>query len=395
MNQRPKILLPFVLLIALIIANIVTYVLLKRESSDVSSTTSSNSSDLVIGLVDSLTGTEATFGIESFNGLTMAFDEINQAGGVHGHHLKLMSLDDQGKPEEAANAAKRLVSTDHALAIIGTSSSQRTLVVAPIAQAANTPLIVPGATHPAITKVGDRIFRVCFMDDFQGEFMAQFALNEFHPKRVAIMTDVKSDYSVGLTEWFVKSLKKSSAKVVVRQSYTAGDLDFHSQLTSIRAAKPDVIFLPGFYTDVGLIVRQARELHIQAPILGGDGWDSPRLLEIAGKAIENTMFANHFVAGGDVNQKVRQFAETYSKRFGRAPGSSAALSYDSAQVLVDALMRLESIDHDALAVALQNVKNIDGVTGRISIGADRNAIKDAIVISVADHEFVKYKSIKK
>lgn len=372
-----------------IIAAIIASHYFKRSEQDLSDTTSELSGDLIIGLVDSLTGPEATFGIETLNGLKLVFDDINDQGGIKGRKIRLIALDDQGKPEEAANAARRLVNSDQALAIFGTSSSQRTLVVAPITQSSGTPLIVPGATHPAITKVGDHVFRVCFTDDFQGEFMAKFAVTNLKAKRIATMTDMKSDYSVGLTDWFIKSATSLGATIVARQSYTAGDLEYHSQLTSLRAHKADTIYVPGYYTDVGLIIRQARELHMKASIIGGDGWDSPRLIEIAGKGIENTMFSNHFVVAGNTSPVVAKFSKDYQKRFGRAPGSAAALAFDSALVFRDALIHAKSLSRENINESLKSVKDITGVTGMITMGPDRNAVKQAIVVSVRGGEFIR------
>lgn len=372
----------------LVIANIASNYL-KSESHTKDVDLAPNDQPIIIGLVDSLTGAEATFGIESANGLRLLFEDINHQGGINGRQLQLITVDDQGKPEESATAANRLITTDHALAILGTSSSQRTLVIAPIAQSTGTPLVVPGATHPAITRVGDHIFRICFIDDFQGEFMAKVAVERLKAKRIAILTDVKSDYSVGLTDWFTKSATKLGAKIVARQSYTAGDLDYRSQLTSIRAHHPDVVYVPGYYTDVGLIIRQARDLNLRQPFLGGDGWDSPRLVEIAGKTIGEVYFSNHFVSSDRSTPTVQSFVKRYVDQFKRMPGSAAALAYDAGLVLVEAIRRSQSIDRAAVNESLKTIKDIDGVTGRITIGPNRDAVKDAIIVSVKNGEFVR------
>ena len=388
MNVKRKRVFAWLLFVILLIANFLSYYF-KSESHSILLGSEDLKKPIIIGLVDSLTGSEATFGIETANGLRLAFDEINHNGGIHGRPIQLVTVDDQGKPEDSATGAKRLITIEHALAILGTSSSQRTLVIAPMAQSFGVPLIVPGATHPSITRIGDHVFRVCFIDDFQGEFMAKIAVDNLKAKRIAVLTDVKSDYSVGLTDWFEKSAKTKGAQIVVQQSYTAGDLDYRSQLTSIRAHHPDILYVPGYYTDVGLIIRQARDLKIGVPILGGDGWDSPRLIEIAGKGIGSVFFSNHFVSSGNTSKVVSSFVYRYQKLYNRLPGSAAGLAYDSALVLLDAMSRASPLDRSTLNESLKTVNNIDGVTGKISIGPDRNAVKEAIVVSVRNGEFVR------
>lgn len=381
--------LAWFIFVILVIANVLSYYLKSEPKSEVLGTDTDHK-PIVVGLVDSLTGMEATFGVETAHGLQIAFDEANKNGGINGRMIHLISVDDQGKPEESATAARRLISTNQAIALFGASSSQRSLVIAPMAQTSGVPLIVPGATHPGITRVGDHVFRVCFIDDFQGAFMAKVAIERFHAKRIALLTDMKSDYSVGLTDWFVKSAKSLGAEIVARQSYTAGDLDFRSQLTSIRHHKPDVIYAPGYYTDIGLIIRQARDLGMKMPFLGGDGWDSPRLIEIAGKSIGGVYFSNHFVSShGGASPILESFVSQYERRYKRPPGSAAALAYDSGLVVIDAMKRADPLTRETLTEALKTVKNIEGVTGKISIGPDRNAIKDAVVVSVKNGQFIR------
>lgn len=347
--------------------------------------------EIVIGAVDSMTGPEASFGNETINGIRMGFDQVNAQGGINNRRVHVRALDDQGKPEEAATAVTNLIDQAHAVAIIGAAASSRTFAIAPIAQSRGVPLVTPGATNPKITGIGDHIFRVCFIDDYQGAFMAELAVTKLAAKRLAILTDVKSDYSVGLSDWFAKKAESLGAKIVSRQSYTAGDLDFRSQLTALRSKKLDAIFLPGYYTEVGLIIRQAKELGIKARLLGGDGWDSPRLTEIAADAAEGSLFSNHFASAGEISDHVRTFVDEYTKLFGRAPGSSAALGYDAALVVADALRRAKTIDRDGVTEALGSVKDIQGVTGTITIGPDRNAIKEAILIKVEGGKFLTYK----
>jgi branched-chain amino acid transport system substrate-binding protein len=227
-----------------------------------------------IGEVGSMTGSEATFGISTHEGLQLAIKEQNAKGGIKGKKIELISLDDQGKPEEAAVATTKLITQDKVAAIVGEVASSRSLAMAPIAQKNKIPMVSPSSTNPKVTEVGDYIFRVCFIDPFQGAVMAKFASETLKAKKVAILRDVKSDYSVGLSNFFAEAFKNTGGEIVVDQSYSSGEVDFNSQLTSIRAKKPDAIFVPGYYTEVGLIAKQARKLGIKVPLLGGDGWDS-------------------------------------------------------------------------------------------------------------------------
>ncbi len=277
--------------------------------------------EISIGEYGSLTGTTATFGISTDNAIKMAFEEVNAAGGVTGKKLKLFVEDDQSKPEEAATAATKLVNQNHVVALLGEVSSSRSLAAAPIAQAAEIPMVSPSSTNPRVTQVGDYIFRVCFTDPFQGAVMAKFANDTLKLKRVAILVDVRNDYSVGLQTFFRQNFKQMGGEIVAEQSYSEGDSDFHAQLTQIKAANPEAIYVPGYYTEVGTIARQARELGIAAPLLGGDGWDSPKLWEIGGEALNGSYFSNHY-STDDPSPVVQKFVTEYKKKYG-APARRA------------------------------------------------------------------------
>ncbi|RYZ64465.1 MAG: ABC transporter substrate-binding protein, partial [Proteobacteria bacterium] len=251
-----------------------------------------------------MTGSEATFGTSTHNGILLALKEINDAGGINGKKIELITVDNQSKSEEAALGTSKLITQNHVIAVLGEVASSRSLVMAPIAQQNGTPMISPSSTNPKVTQVGDYIFRTSFIDPFQGEVMARFASENLKAKKIAILKDVKSDYSMGLSQYFINTLLKSGGEILVEQSYAAGDLDFKSQLTAIRAKNPDAIYVPGYYTEVGLIARQARELGMKMPLLGGDGWDSPKLFEIGGKAIEGSYYSNHYSAE-DQNPRVQ------------------------------------------------------------------------------------------
>ncbi|MEP6810231.1 MAG: ABC transporter substrate-binding protein [Chthoniobacterales bacterium] len=340
--------------------------------------------DVVIGQYASLTGSEATFGINSSNGVALALEEINSHGGVlGGRKIKIITEDDQSKPGQPSAAVKKLVSNDNVVAVIGEIASSRSLEAAPICQAAKIPMVSPGATNARVTEVGDYIFRVCFIDPFQGTVMAKFALDNLKAKKVAILTDVRNDYSVGLTQYFKEYFQSHGGQVVLERSFSGGgtDKDFRAQLTAIKAAQPDAIFVPGYYTEAGLIAKQARSLGIKVPLLGGDGWDSPKLSEIGGSAIDGSYFSTHF-SPKDSNPKVQDFVKRYQAKFSTMPDGMAPLGYDAMMVLAQAINTAGSTDGSKIRDALAAVKDFDGVTGKITIDAKRNATKAAVVLKV-------------
>ncbi len=349
--------------------------------------------EIPIGEYGSLTGTTATFGQSTDNAIKMAFDEINAAGGVLGKKLRLFVEDDQSKPEEAATAATKLVNQNRVVALLGEVSSSRSLAAAPIAQAAQIPMVSPSSTNPRVTQVGDYIFRVCFTDPFQGAVMAKFAHDTLKLKRLAILVDVRNDYSVGLQTFFRQHLKQLGGEVIAEQSYSEGDSDFHAQLTQIKATNPDGIYVPGYYTEVGTIARQARELGITVPLLGGDGWDSPKLWEIGGEALNGCYLSNHY-STDDPSPVVQSFVAEYKKRYNQLPDALAALGYDAAKILVDAMGRAGSTDGAKVRDALAATKDFQGVTGSITINADRNAVKPAVILKVENGKFTLVETIK-
>jgi branched-chain amino acid transport system substrate-binding protein len=350
--------------------------------------------EILIGEYGSLTGGIATFGISTKNGSTMAFDEINSAGGILGKKFKLLVEDDQSKPEEAGTVVTKLINQNHVLAIIGQVASSHSLAAAPICQANNIPMVSPSSTNPRVTQVGDYIFRVCFIDPFQGAVMAKFANNTLKAKRVAILVDVRSDYSVGLQTFFREQFKQLGGQIVSEQSYSQGDSDFRAQLTQIKAINPDAIYVPGYYTEVGTIARQARELGIPStvPLLGGDGWDSPKLWEIGGAALNGCYLSNHYSVD-DPSPLVQKFVADYRARFKEVPDALAALGYDAAKILADAMSRAGSTDGAKVRDALAATKDFSGVTGKITINKDRNAIKPAVVLKVENGKFVYVETV--
>jgi branched-chain amino acid transport system substrate-binding protein len=344
-----------------------------------------NPNEIRIGEYGSLTGAQATFGTSTHEGLQLAVEEVNASGGVNGKTLKVITVDDQGKPEEAAVVVTKLITQDQVQVVLGEVASSLSLAAAPICQERKIPMITPSSTNPKVTQVGDYIFRVCFIDPFQGQVMADFAMQQLKAKTAAILRDQKSDYSMGLADFFIKRFKEKGGTVVSDQSYVAGDMDFKSQLTGIREKTPDVIFTPGYYTEVGLIAQQARELGVKAPLLGGDGWDSSKLYEIGGKALDGCYFSTHYSAES-TDPRVRDFVKRYQAKFNHTPDALATLGYDAAGVLVAALKRSKSLSSADIRDAIAQTKIYPGVTGTISLDADRNAVKPAVVLKIGNNK---------
>jgi branched-chain amino acid transport system substrate-binding protein len=347
---------------------------------------------ILVGHVASLTGDTATFGQSTERGMRMALEEINARGGALNRPLELRTEDDRSVTEEARTAAQKLLQRDGVVALLGEIASSRSLAAAPEAQRARIPMISPGSTNPKVTEVGDYIFRACFIDPFQGTVMARFAVEELKVKKVAILFDFKQDYSVGLADFFRKTFTELGGEIVADERYTSGDIEFRAQLTTIRAAKPDAIFVPGYYTELGLIAKQARELGIDVPLLGGDGWDSEKTLEIGGKAVEGYYFSTHYAADSD-SPKVQDFVKKYKEKYHETPDAMGALGYDTAGILADALTRAGSTDGAKLRDAIASTQNYEGVTGKISIDPSRNARKDAVVLKIEGGKFKFYRSV--
>ncbi|HWO56827.1 MAG TPA: ABC transporter substrate-binding protein [bacterium] len=346
-----------------------------------------------VGVFSSLTGGTATFGISSTQGVQMAADEWNARGGLLGKQIELIIEDDQSKPDEAALAVTKLINQNRVVAILGEVASSRTLAGAPIAQKAGIPLITPASTNPKVTKVGDFIFRVCYVDSFQGVVCARFATQKLGLKRLAILKDIKNDYSVGLAEYFKQNAIALGAEIVAEQSYSEGDTDFRAQITSIKGANPECIFIPGYYTEVGLIAKQVREQNINAVLLGGDGWDSPRTPEIGGEAVEGAFFCNHYSAD-DTSQLVQSFVQRYKERHGYVPDAMAPLSYDAANMLFAAIQRAGTTEGRAIRDAIAQTRNFPGICGSVTIDEERNARKSAVVLQITGGKFKVYDIIQ-
>ncbi len=357
---------------------------------------------IMIGEYGSLTGDKSTFGHSTDNGVELAVKGINASGGVNGHPLAVDVQDDAGTPDGASSVVKKIITSDKPTAVIGEVASTLSIQAAPICNAAKVPMISPSSTNPKVTTLGPYIFRICFIDPFQGKAEAEFAFKNLHAKRVAILTDAGNDYSIGLTKFFTQNFTQLGGQIVVPQNYGKDDVDFTSQLTQIKAANPDVLFVPGYYGQVGPIAKQARSIGLTVPLLGGDGWDSPKLIEGAGgpgAALEGSYFTNHS-SMNNPDPTIQKFVSAYKAAYGgQQPDSLAALGYDSIGVLVDAMKRAgvpSDGDYSSLAYraklrdAIAATKGFKGITGTISIGPDRNAVKPAMVLQIhgSDYKYV-------
>jgi len=336
-----------------------------------------------IGVFMSLTGTTANFGISSVNGIKLAAEEVNAAGGINGKQIDLLVQDDRSDASEAATIVTKFVTQDQVHAILGEVASSRSIAAAPIAQNAHVPMLTPSSMNPEVTKKGDYIFRSCFIDPVQGAAIAQFAAKTLNAKNAAIMVDRKNDYSTGLEEVINATFTKLGGKIVATQSYQEGDQDFNAQLTSLKGANPEVIFVPGYYNDVGLIAKQARDKGITVPLVGGDGWDSTQLYAIGGSALNGSYFTNHY-SPYDTDPKVQKFVNDYKAKYGSIPDALAATAYDAAHIMFDAIKRSKSLNGPDVRDALAATKDYPGVTGTVTFNQNRDAVKPIVMIEIKD-----------
>ncbi len=341
---------------------------------------------IVIGEFASLTGKEANFGTSSHEGTQLAVEQINAAGGVLGKPLVLRTEDNLSKAGESANIVNKLIAKDQVVAVLGEVASSRSLEGAPICQQNGIPMISPASTNPKVTETGDFIFRVCFIDPFQGTVMANFAKNSLKVTKVAVFTDVKSDYSKGLAKFFKEGFSKGG-QIVAELDYSGGDKDFKAQLTTIKDANPEAVFVPGYYTDVALIRIQARQLGLNVPFLGGDGWEGADLLTIGKDAVEGDYFSTHYSPEAG-SPKGKAFVEAYKARYaGKTPDAMAALGYDSALILADAIRRAGSTEGAKIRDALAATKSFEAATGSFSLNEHRDAVKAAVILQVRKGAF--------
>ncbi|HJQ30646.1 MAG TPA: ABC transporter substrate-binding protein [Pyrinomonadaceae bacterium] len=337
-----------------------------------------------LGAFMALTGDTAQYGISALNGLRMAVEEANAAGGVGGRRVELIVQDTRSDATETEVVVRRLVEESRVHALVGEVVSSRSLAAARVAQASGVPMLTPSATSPDVTAVGDYIFRSCYTDNFQSAALVHFAIGNLSALRAALLVDSDQQYSVELARLIREEFERHGGKVVAEQSYRDGAADFSVQLAEVGAAQPDVVFIPGYYLEAGLLARQAREVGISVPLLGGDGWDSPRLYEIGGDALKGDFFSTHFSAE-DTDPQVQRFVADYRRLFTSTPDSFAATAYDAARIVLDAVGRASSLEHGAVRDALAATRDFPGVTGTVTFDAERNAVKPVVVVRIGDN----------
>jgi branched-chain amino acid transport system substrate-binding protein len=348
--------------------------------------------EIVIGEFGSLSGENAAFGTSSHNGVQLAIDEVNAAGGVLGKKIRLLTEDNQSKTEQVTTVVKKLINQDKVCAILGEVASSKSMAASAVCEEAQIPMVSPSSTNPGVTvdkrtgAVKPWTFRVCFIDPFQGTVLARFAFDHQKYDKVAVLLDVKQDYSTGLAQYFTDEFKRLGGTIVAQEAYTGGDTDFRAQLTSIKNAAPQAIFVPGYYNDAANICRQARSLGITAPFMGGDGWSDPALFKLGGDAIEGTYISDHYSAENQ-DPAVQKFVQSYRQRFGDTPSGLSACGYDAAKILCDAIGRAGNTTATGIRDALAATKDYPGVSGSITINEQHNAIKPATVVVVAGTAF--------
>ena len=337
-----------------------------------------SSDNIRIGGIFPLSGDVAVYGVDCRNGIEMAFEEINMAGGVNGRQLQLIAEDDEGNPETTVNAYRKLVTRDRVNVIIGSLTSGCTLAAASLAQSQQVLLIAPAATAVPVTEVGDFIFRACFIDPFQGTVGGRFVTEELGLKRTAVLYDISNDYSVGLYESF-KAAVEAAGGTVAAESYSTGDRDFYAQITKIKSAEPEVVYLPDYYATVALIARQLRNSGIDTPIVGADGWDG--VIDNAGDEMLNGFYSNHYAADS-TDPKAAAFVKAYETRYGAKPTGFGALGYDCAYMLRDALLKVSDLSNSVAIRDAFRATNGSYVTGNLSFDENRNPVKSVVMLEI-------------
>ena len=348
----------------------------------------SGGNEIVIGASFELTGGVSNYGKATLSGVKMAVIEVNKAGGINGKKIKLVVSDNKSEPSEAGNAVDKLISQDKAIAIIGPATSVAVAASSQIVTDAKIPLMAPVASAENITvkdsKTKQFIFRACFIDPFQGQIMAEFANKTLNVKNVAILHDASSEYSKGLSTVFQKTLEKNGGKVVANEAFLAKDVDFKSALTKIKATNPEAIYVPAYYEEVAKIIKQAREIGLNCPMLGSDGWDSPKLAEIAGTAALNGTYFCSAYSAQDQEPSVQKFIKNYEAMFNTEPDSFAIHGYDAVMIVIEAIKRAGTTDGVKLAAEIAKTKDLHVATGKVSFDERHNPLKSAIIIEMKD-----------
>ncbi|NLK20825.1 MAG: ABC transporter substrate-binding protein [Epulopiscium sp.] len=341
---------------------------------------SADSDEIKIGGIAPLTGNVAVYGVAADRGAKLAIEEINAAGGILNKQIKYIVYDDKGDTTEAVNAYKKLTSNDKVDAIFGAVTSKPTLSVTPLAAKDNIPMISPTATALEVTEAGPNIFRACFIDPYQGEIMAKFAVEDLKAGKAAVVYNTADDYSVGVAEAFKAAFEANGAEIVSYEGYNGDDKDFKAVLTNVKAKDPEVLFIPDYYNTVGLIAQQAREVGISAALLGADGWDG--VIGVNAEAVEGAYFCNHY-STDDTASQVQDFLTAYKEKYDEDPVSFAALGYDAIKILAAAIEKAGSTDKKAVAEALSET-NITSVTGTVTFDENRNPVKEVSIIKIED-----------
>ncbi len=344
------------------------------------------SDEIKIGANFELTGNVANYGTMGLDGLKLAIKQANDAGGINGKKIVLVTADNKSEASEAANSATKLISTDKVKVLVGPATTANVLATTQIASDSKVPLVAPMATSPKITvdngKVKPYIFRSCFIDPLQGDVMATFATKTLKAKTAAIYVDSSSDYSKSLAQVFKEKFEAAGGKVLMEEAFLQKDQDFKATLTKIKGANADVIFVPAYYEEVGKIVKQARELGITNPIIGTDGWDDTKVVDIAGAAaLNNTFFSTHY---SEQDKEVQGFIEAFKAEYKKDPNVFAALGYDAGKMLIDAIKRAGSDDPEKIRKALEETKDLQVGTGMITMDPNHNPIKSAVIIEMKD-----------
>jgi branched-chain amino acid transport system substrate-binding protein len=347
-----------------------------------------DSKTILIGENLELSGAVASYGQSADKGIALALAEINKKG-INGKKLKIVKIDNKSDAQEATSAAIKLTSQNKVAAIIGAATSTDTLAQVQVVDDKKIPLVTTSGTSPLITydkgKLHDFVFRTCFIDPFQGTVAANFATNDLKVKNAAVLIDSSSDYAKGLAASFKDTFKSNGGSIVSEEAYVAKDTDFRATLTRIKSKKPDFIFVPGYYEEVGLIVKQARDLGVTVPFMGGDGWDSPKLVEIAGAAaLNNTYITNHYSSGDLEDQKVQDFVKAYKDKYGQEPDGFNALGYDSLYLIADAIKRAGSADPVKIQKALEKTKDLQLVSGTLTFDDKHDPVKSAVILEYVD-----------
>lgn len=371
--------------IALLIMFVLNLVLLTGCGQD-SSQTAVESDEIKIGLIGPLTGDTATYGISTKNGVEVAIDEFNDDGGIDGKNIELLPEDTRGEQSEAASAASKLIQQDNVVGIVGGTISSETMTAGPIANDENTVMISSSSTAAGVPDIGDFIFRNCLSDEVQAVQLAEYAVNELGYGNLAIMY-TNNDYGLSVKDAFEKKARELS-EVVAIETFNDGENDFRAQLTKIKGKSPDAIYVAGYYTEAAKIAQQARDQELDVAILGADGFYSPKLIELGGRAVEGVVFTAGFFTD-DPAENVQSFVKAYKEKFNEEPDMFAAQAYDAAKILLTAIQNADSLDGEDIKNAMAQTKDFPGVTGKTSFTENGDAVKDILILKVEGGKFVK------